>query len=206
MALGRCKVRRGIPWCGDLIQATKGIEMIFVTVGTQLPFDRLVEGVDAWAKLNPSVPVVAQVGQSSIRYSYIQTVQNLTQAEFLNNINQAKLVVAHAGMGTILTASELGKPVILMPRRAALREHRNDHQEHTANEMQRLSNVVVVDDKIALFKELDAALGNGFQPSQNSDQETAIELEGLLDSVRQFIWNDGQREQSETLSGQSVST
>jgi UDP-N-acetylglucosamine transferase subunit ALG13 len=47
-------------------------------------------------------------------------------------------------MGTILSAAELGKPVILMPRRAKFGEHRNDHQQDTALEMARLSNVTVV--------------------------------------------------------------
>jgi UDP-N-acetylglucosamine transferase subunit ALG13 len=53
-------------------------------------------------------------------------------------------------MGTILSAAELGKPVILMPRRAKFGEHRNDHQQDTAREMARLSNVTVAEDGEAL--------------------------------------------------------
>ena len=180
--------------------------MIFVTVGTQLPFDRLVGWVDAWAKRNPNVCVVAQVGKSATKYDSIQAVQNLSQAEFLDNVTKADLIVSHAGMGTILTASEFGKPIILMPRRAALREHRNDHQAHTANEMQRLSNVMVVEDKLSLFNELDCALANGFQALQGANKDTASELAGLVNSVRRFIWNDRQRERSKTLDERNISS
>jgi hypothetical protein len=66
-------------------------------------------------------------------------------------------------MGTILTAAELGKPLILMPRRAKFGEHRNDHQQDTVREMARLSNVSVVEDGEALHLELDRALARGFE-------------------------------------------
>ena len=120
--------------------------MIFATVGTQLPFDRLLTGLDSWAARNPNLPIMAQTGVSSKPFASIQTVPHLGQSEFRKLIQQARLVVAHAGMGTILSAAELGKPIILMPRRAKFNEHRNDHQQDTANEMSRLSNVTVVSD------------------------------------------------------------
>ena len=41
--------------------------MIFVTVGTQLPFDRLVRAVDAWAAEHPQVDVFGQIGPASFR-------------------------------------------------------------------------------------------------------------------------------------------
>jgi hypothetical protein len=66
-------------------------------------------------------------------------------------------------MGTILSAAELGKPLILMPRRAKFGEHRNDHQQDTALEMARLTNVTVVEDGEALHTELDLALARGFE-------------------------------------------
>jgi hypothetical protein len=66
-------------------------------------------------------------------------------------------------MGTILSAAELGKPLILMPRRAKFGEHRNDHQQDTALEMARLTNVTVVEDGEALHTELDMALARGFE-------------------------------------------
>jgi hypothetical protein len=78
---------------------------------------------------HPDVPVLAQIGASQRRFPAIKTAPQLSQAAFRAQIEAARLVVAHAGMGTILTAAELGKPLILMPRRAKFNEHRNDHQQ-----------------------------------------------------------------------------
>ena len=97
--------------------------MIFATVGTQLPFDRLLSGLDSWAARNPEVPILAQTGASERRFGHIRTVSQLSQANFQAQFEKARLIVAHAGMGTILSAAEFGKPVILMPRLAKFNEH-----------------------------------------------------------------------------------
>jgi UDP-N-acetylglucosamine transferase subunit ALG13 len=51
--------------------------------------------------------------------------------EFLDCVRSAHMVVAHAGMGTILTALQYGTPIVVMPRLARYREMRNDHQVDT---------------------------------------------------------------------------
>lgn len=162
--------------------------MIFATVGTQLPFDRLLQGLETWASRNTNVPVLAQTGACSRTFSHIRTVRHLTQTEFRAKLESARLIVAHAGMGTILSASELGKPVILMPRRAKFNEHRNDHQLDTANEMKRLSNVTVVDDGEALHQALDLAVAAGFQSVPASRSSGGQELDPLIEEIRKFVW------------------
>lgn len=162
--------------------------MIFATVGTQLPFDRLLQGLEAWASRNPNVPILAQTGACTRTFSHIQTVRHLTQVEFRARLESARLVVAHAGMGTILSASELGKPVILMPRRSKFNEHRNDHQLDTANEMKRLSNVTVVDDGEALHQALDLAVSVGFESVPASQSSGSQELAPLIEEIRKFVW------------------
>jgi UDP-N-acetylglucosamine transferase subunit ALG13 len=163
--------------------------MIFATVGTQLPFDRLLLGLDSWAARNPGVPVLAQCGESRRSLRHIETVAHLSQTEFRARLRAAKLIVAHAGMGTILSASELGKPVILMPRRAKFGEHRNDHQQDTAVEMARLSNVTVVQDGEALHAQLDTALARGFETPEARPEPGGEALAPLIDAVRDFVWN-----------------
>ena len=64
-------------------------------------------------------------------------------------------IVAHAGMGTILTALELGKPLLIMPRRAALGEHRNDHQLATAERFAAVDGVKVAFDETEFALKLD---------------------------------------------------
>ncbi len=109
--------------------------MIFVTVGTQLPFDRMLAIVDTWAQQVPT-KVFAQTGPAARSFEYLECAEFLAPAEFDQRFSEASLVVAHAGMGSILTALSYGKPLIIVPRRADLGEHRNDHQMATAQKFQ----------------------------------------------------------------------
>ena len=88
--------------------------MIFVTVGTQLPFDRLIRTMDGWANATGS-NVFAQVGPaSSYKPCHIRTRADLSPEAFDEAMDEARIIVAHAGMGTILSGLERGKPVIIM--------------------------------------------------------------------------------------------
>ncbi|WP_164659298.1 glycosyltransferase [Tropicibacter sp. Alg240-R139] len=162
--------------------------MIFATVGTQLPFDRLLAGLNNWAARNPVVPVFAQTGASQRKFDHIDTVEHLSQSEFATRFSAARLIVSHAGMGTILSAAELGKPLILMPRRLKFGEHRTDHQQDTATEMAHLSNVTVVADGEALHEALDRALVQGFPVAKSEADTVSPKLEPLLNVIRDFVW------------------
>lgn len=163
--------------------------MIFATVGTQLPFDRLLIALDAWAALNPTIPVFAQIGASKGEFRHIETTAHLSQSDFRTRFQAAAQIVSHAGMGTILSAAELGKPVLLMPRRSAFGEHRNDHQLDTARKMERLSNVTVTGDALELRRELDRCAARGFAAAPSSDPGAGEEIEPLLDVISDFVWD-----------------
>jgi len=62
----------------------------------------------------------------------VQGADLFSEAVYEAAFREARVVVAHAGIGTLLTALQLGKPLIVVPRRAALGEQRNDHQVETA--------------------------------------------------------------------------
>lgn len=162
--------------------------MIFATVGTQLPFDRLLLAVDTWASMNRDVPVLAQTGTTATRYAHLTAMPFMDQRRYADCVAQAKVIVSHAGMGSILTAIEAGKPVILMPRRADLGEHRNDHQRDTAAEMAALSNVTVVEDGASLCLALNAALAREANPTLAAQSRVASAA--LLEAVREFIWSE----------------
>jgi exopolysaccharide biosynthesis glucuronosyltransferase PssE len=129
--------------------------MIFVTVGVQLPFDRLVRAVDAWAGERMRADVFAQIGPSQYRPQHIEFRAFVQPPEFRRLVEGADAVVAHAGMGSIITALELAKPLIVMPRRAELGEHRNDHQLSTARHMLAQNVISVAKDEIELMHQLD---------------------------------------------------
>lgn len=132
--------------------------MILATVGTQLPFDRMLSALDAWASRHPGMPVTAQTGVSGEDFHHMSCARFMAPHAFSRAMTKARLIVSHAGMGSILTAAEMGKPIIIMPRRADLGEHRTDHQMHTAQEMQRLPNVSVVENAAQLAIQIERIL------------------------------------------------
>lgn len=109
--------------------------MIFVTTGTQLAFPRLIAAMDALAPVLGE-HVVAQIGPDTGPHANLDTHATLTPARFEALFAQARVIVAHAGIGTILSARRHAKPLILVPRRFAHGEHRNDHQMATAREVE----------------------------------------------------------------------
>jgi len=104
--------------------------MIFVTVGSQLPFDRLVKAIDAWAAKNGRQDVFAQIGHNAWRPKYIKWVETLKPEEFQEKVKTADLIISHAGVGTILSSLELGKRILVMPRMKKLDAIRGEHQIH----------------------------------------------------------------------------
>ena len=156
--------------------------MIFVTVGTQMPFDRLIRTVDAWAGEHPQHHVLAQVGEGAQTPTHLHWAPTIESSMFRRCLFEADLVVTHAGMGTILTALELGKPTIVMPRRAQLREHRNEHQLATAENLAADSRIAVAWDEHELREKLESM--SEVAPPPPVPSHASAEL---LDALRQFI-------------------
>ncbi len=128
--------------------------MIFLTVGGQLPFDRMVDVVDLVApKINE--PIFGQIGKTNAVPKNFESVNFLTPQEFQAQFSKARLVIGHAGIGTILTAIEMHKPVALMARRAALGEHRNDHQLATVEQLSQIRGVHIFEDEGGLLELLE---------------------------------------------------
>ncbi len=116
--------------------------MIFVTIGTQVPFDRFIKIIDEIAPQFDE-EIIAQVCKCEFEPQNIKTVDFLAPDEFNVLFDKARLIVAHAGMGTILSALQKHKPIIIFPRIAALGEQRNEHQLATAEKFEKLGSVYV---------------------------------------------------------------
>jgi UDP-N-acetylglucosamine transferase subunit ALG13 len=132
--------------------------VIFATVGSQEPFDRLIRAVDEWGRLHPRIDIFAQIGSSDFRPKHVDYTKFLEPAEFNRVMQAASVIVAHAGIGSIISALELGKPIVVMPRHGALRETRNDHQVATAKRFGVQGRVVVAQDERDFPAKLDYAL------------------------------------------------
>ncbi|MBW8042197.1 MAG: hypothetical protein FVQ85_19660 [Planctomycetes bacterium] len=118
--------------------------MIFLTVGTQFPFDRLVKFVDDAVSQNGfKEEIFAQIGESSYRPHNFEGVSSLDKRLFDKRIREASGIISHAGMGTIMMALDNRKPLLVMPRLAKYDEVVNDHQVAIARKFEELGHILV---------------------------------------------------------------
>lgn len=148
---------------------------IFIATGTQLAFDRLVKTVDEWAAEHPEAEIFAQVGPSGYRPQHMQSQAYMAPQTFERRSKEADLIIAHAGTGTIFTALELRKPIIVMPRLHEYGEHRNDHQVATVERFKKLAGVNVAFDERQLRHMLDN-VGELSRPDAALDPHARPEL------------------------------
>lgn len=115
--------------------------MIFCTVGTQLPFDRLVKYLSDWSSAYPAEIIVYQVGKSDLYKEDEGYYASIQEPLFSERFDAASVIVSHAGMGNIIRALDSGKPIVIVPRLSRFAEHINDHQLDTAGSFKGLPNV-----------------------------------------------------------------
>lgn len=120
--------------------------MIFVSTGTQFPFDRLMEMVDG-VVTELSEEVVAQALPGKYTPRHFRQLNLIPAKEYDEYVKKSRLIVAHAGMGIIITAMRLNKPILVLPRLARLGEHRNDHQVSTATHLEELGYLTIIKDE-----------------------------------------------------------
>ena len=152
--------------------------MIFVTVGGQLPFDRMIRCVDEWASKTGRKDVFCQIGEAQFEPEHTPFARFLSPDEFNAKLEQADVLIAHAGMGTIIGALQLGKPIVVFPRQAALGEQRNDHQLATAKAFaQRGDMSVPLDEKelLSILERIDSLkAAEPIGPAASESLQTAI--------------------------------
>lgn len=136
---------------------------MFVTVGHQMPFDRLIRAVDQWAGASGREDVFAQIGSSSYRPANLAYCSYLSPEDFASRLNASKAVVAHAGTGTIISCLQISKPLLVLPRRAELGETRTSHQIGTARYFGESGLILTADTEEELQTRLDELAS--FKPS-----------------------------------------
>ncbi len=161
--------------------------MIFLTVGSQLPFDRLTAAVDGWAARNPGKKLFGQVGTTDKPPVNFPSVATMSPGEYQRRFAEADLIVAHAGMGTIIAALEAGKPVLMLARLARLGESRNDNQVGTARHFRSFRLLEVVDSESEIPARIDHMLANLVGYQRASDEFGVAD--SLIDAIREFANN-----------------
>jgi UDP-N-acetylglucosamine transferase subunit ALG13 len=156
--------------------------MIFVTVGHQMPFDRMIRLVDQWAGDNPGLSIFAQIGESAYRPQHLEFTQLLSRQDFDAQLARCDSVVAHAGTGTIIQVLLKNKPLLVFPRLGELAETRNDHQIGTARHFAERNQLLAAFDEHEFLQQL--AELRQFQPAREVSNSASPEL---LERVRNFL-------------------
>lgn len=163
--------------------------MIFLTIGTHEPFERLVRAVDSWCALRGTgARVFGQITgprPDGWRPQHFEWVARLDPQAYDQRFRQAELIVSHAGMGSILTALSYAKPIVIMPRRGHLNETRNDHQFTTVKMLGNRPGILVAEDETRIPPVLDQALDAGSAASAKPISPFAET--GFTDALRAFL-------------------
>ncbi|GAB4174045.1 MAG: hypothetical protein OHK0018_16690 [Erythrobacter tepidarius] len=130
----------------------------FVTVGNaHQPFQRLLDAVAAVAPQLPQ-PVIVQYGHGQFPASGCDARTFIPMDEFERLVMRSELLICHAGAGSILHALRAGKVPVIMPRRAVLGEHVDDHQMENAEALARAGRAVVIHEASQLLAAVEQAL------------------------------------------------
>lgn len=147
-----------------------------------LPFDRLVRAIDDFVADRPDVEAFAQIGETRHRPSHMQSRRLMTPAEYRRMFEQADVIVSHVGIGTVITASELCKPLVMLPRQMELQEVTSRHQQATARWLAGRPGVHIVASEAELPAKIDEVVGSHGVDDFESETRAA-----LIRAVREFI-------------------
>ena len=111
--------------------------MIYVTVGTLfLDFPRLIRKMDAIAETSGE-RVVVQTGLSKTLPTRCEHFDFRPHDEVIALQREARVIVCHAGIGSVLDALEVRRPLVVVPRLKKHNEHLTDHQLDIAQAVER---------------------------------------------------------------------
>jgi UDP-N-acetylglucosamine transferase subunit ALG13 len=160
--------------------------MIFVTTGTQLPFDRLVIAVIDVAKQFPDKKFVVQAVYDLIHPlpDNLQLLKSLSPTAFTDYLVNSELIISHAGVGSIVSGAQLQKVLILFPRIGKLKEHRNDHQVATCHMLRKTYPLHVAMNAEELSDLIKTHYSKGLAPMRKIGEHASPEL---IDSLKGFL-------------------
>jgi beta-1,4-N-acetylglucosaminyltransferase len=150
--------------------------LIFVTIGTQRSFDRLVMKMDEIAGTIDE-EVLIQTGNSKYVPRRARHFTFLDRGEIRKYNQLARVVITHAGVGSIIDALEHKKPLIIVPRRKEYGEIADDHQLQ-------ISGVLALNNNIKVAYEMDDIVT--YIP-QNYNYMFQRDKEALIRSLKQYI-------------------
>lgn len=155
--------------------------MIYVTVGKSIfSFSRLINAVDAIAG-EVREEFFVQYGCSPPPGKKVAGREYMAFSEAEDLLHRSSLVIAHAGIGTIIGALRAGVPIVIVPRYKKYKEHFNDHQLEIAEAVKGRPGVEVVYDGEALLPAVNRLL------EMEQPLAPRISGAGLINAIDEFL-------------------
>ena len=170
----------------------RGPYQVVVTVGTDHhPFDRLVGWIEAWSAAHPEVAVLLQLGDSAppspAAGPGLESVAMIGYEELVAAMTAADAVVAQGGPAAIMDARSVGHRPIVVPRRASLGEHVDDHQVTFTAWMAERDRVTLAATAEELASLLDRALADPswlrIPPAEGASATTLAAFAAVVDPL-----------------------
>jgi UDP-N-acetylglucosamine transferase subunit ALG13 len=116
----------------------------FVSIGNaHQSFERLLNGVIENIDILPC-PVTVQCGHTLFEDTRCVYSSFFSLEQYNRFIEDAEILILHAGAGSIIKALRAGKRPIVVPRRKRYNEHVNDHQLDLAVTLSRMDKIELV--------------------------------------------------------------
>lgn len=156
--------------------------MIFVTVGTHyLGFERLIKQMDEIAgKIDEEV--IAQIGSTKYKPKNMTYFTFKDDNEILELSKKARIIISHAGAGSLLTFINFTKPLIVVPRLKKFNEVIDNHQLELTEILKNIENFIVIYD----IKNLENALKEVVIPDSyknKKDKQLINFLKKLIETI-----------------------
>jgi UDP-N-acetylglucosamine transferase subunit ALG13 len=168
--------------------------MILVTTGTTAPpFDRLLREVE---RLTQHESVIVQHGPSVLRPTGATCIDYISFDQFVELVRAARVVVTHAGVGSILVSLMNGKRPFVVPRLARFGEHVDDHQLELGRRLNEIGVVTLIEDPTELESAIRGEVVPQRPPAVDQLGQLVDHLAEYLDSIVNGSLNRGSTERS----------
>lgn len=144
--------------------------MIFVTV-SGWAFERLIKAVDELVGSGKiKEKVVMQIGNTKYEPKNCEWFRFESSKRIAELNKNARVIIAHAGAGCIITALQFKKPLVIVPRYKRFGEHVNDHQLDLADVLDSRGMAVASRD----IADLESAINRARVPKIGREKEQLV--------------------------------
>jgi UDP-N-acetylglucosamine transferase subunit ALG13 len=159
--------------------------LILVLLGThELPFTRLIKEVER-LKLEGIIDddIIVQNGNTKFE-SEVLTLKPFVSFEEMDRlVEESRLIITHAGTGSIISGLKKKKIVIAAPRLAKYNEHNDDHQLELAEVFEEQGHILVWRDGEKLEDVLKKVEAFEPKPFVSKKEKMLNLLQDFIDSI-----------------------